>query len=328
MNIDKVVEDKNLTIVVFGSYSCEFSKYLSVFNTENPDVTIDFIEYQHEANHNHDGNNAQQEYDQFILTTCDKLKSGVLQADLILYDSFFAEEYLQKEILADMARYNSINQFINNPNLLDGIARQCYLDGKIIGIPLNILFAGCIVDEELFAKIGASIPQYTWDYDDFYDIALMLNEYNKTAETKGYLLASSREADQYANLRRGLHQGEESMSIINTPALVDYIKKAKAIEDMGLYLYPDHFEQQENSIFRDDVLLYDIVYSDLHYYDAETYINQTWMRFSIQNSIPLHLSREAWMWLDTVKLPTGNTDSFDFAEWSEGIQTELASFIK
>ena len=222
----------------------------------------------------------------------------------------------------------SINLSTPPKKLLDGIARQCYLDGKIIGIPLNILFAGCIVDEELFAKIGASVPQYTWGYDDFYDIALMLNEYNKTAETKGYLLASSREADQYANLRRGLYQGEESMSIINTPALVDYIKKAKAIEDMGLYLYPDHFEQQENSIFRDDVLLYDIVYFDLHYYDAETYINQTWMRFSIQNSIPLHLSREAWMWLDTVKLPTGNTDSFGFAEWSEGIQTELASFIK
>ena len=269
------VTDMNLSIAILGYYSCELAKYISVFVESNPDVNITFIQYQH----NHDEECTEEmefrEYEEFIRSTCQKIASGEIQTDLIMYDSFYAKEFLDDGLLADMSSNDVITGFFNNPNLLDGIKRLCVYDEKIIGIPLNIFYAGCIINKNLCNKIGITIPQNSWNQDDLFKMATVLAEYNKTAETKAYLFTSNGEVRPYANLRRGLYQNDSSQPIFSSIEFIDYMEKVKQIDDMGLTYVLDHFEQSGAAMLRDDVLLYEIAYSDLHNYEKSIFAEHT-----------------------------------------------------
>jgi len=272
--------EQSLTFAVLGSYSCELAQYLSVYSEMNPDVSFHFIENQHQHDENCDESHARQEQNAFVRETCERIKTGELQVDFILYDSLFTGEFVENGLFADMSQSVSIQAFVNNPNLLEGVARLCQYNGKIIGVPLSISYSGYMVNDSLLAAIGAEVPSTDWNYDDLYDIALALDTYNETAETKGYLFAPTHAEHQYINILRGLHHNEEAKPIINTPAFTDYMRKAKKIVEMGLCDYPSHtdhdhdHDHESDDAPRSDVLFTEVSYNDLHGYDAERFQNK------------------------------------------------------
>jgi len=259
-----------------GPYSCEFAKYISIYNDENPNITLNIIEHNHDNidNENHEDNEENHYHEIY-----ERFRTGEIQADLIIMSTSSIASFLNDGIIADLSLFESVKPHIDNPNIFDEVIRLCMYDDRIAGIPLNIFYSGLAINEELFAKVETAPPTAGWSYDDYYELALIVNEYNKTAATRVYMLLPSRTAENYAAVTRGFDLKNNYKPLFNTAEFVDYLRKAKAVDDMGLYYYPDHiafssFEDAINAKYGDNLLFHEIIYADLHNYSSVKFIDK------------------------------------------------------
>jgi len=260
------ISPQSLTIAVLGSYSCEFDKYLSFFAESNPHISINLtVEDSHDHTHDAEGNCLDEGEHDFLEETIEKLQAGELQADIILVDRNMISALTDSDIITNLEEIDSINVFYQQLDMLEIAKEISSYKKQIVGIPVNIAFSGLIINEALLHAIGADMPVANWNYNDYYALACKLKAYNETTGNQTYIMAPDRPESLYANPVFGFDTTNMFVPDFSSPNFVEYIKTAKEIDEMGLYLFPDHFDQFDS--YADNVLFTPVSYIDLHYYE-------------------------------------------------------------
>ena len=257
-------------------YSCEFYTFAEVYQAAHPNVTLNLVGLEH--NHEHD---AHSEDEDPLGEALEALASGAISADLVVFDDVYLHRFTARSLLRDLDEFPALKKTADNPALLDGIARFCRADGAFHMVPLNLAYTGFVINTALFERLGLAVPDKSWTYDDYYDLALRsrqdLNGDGRPDTWLAYVEDNS--AFRFINPVYGAAVSGGYALLYDTPEFMDYMKKAEELRELGVFYIPgahpdaDTAEEMERLMTEEmrgeDKLMYPIYFWDLHGYRAE-----------------------------------------------------------
>jgi multiple sugar transport system substrate-binding protein len=129
-------------------------KVIELFEKKNPDIKIEY-EYSN--------------WDDYWKRLAPMAAADQLP-DIVQMDQLYLKSYSSNHLLDDLTPYIK-NHLIDTHSIDDKILSSGMAGNKLFGFPLGINVPVVILDNQLIADNGASIPNEDWTWDDFERIA-------------------------------------------------------------------------------------------------------------------------------------------------------------
>jgi len=193
------------------------------------------------------------------------LMAGTAQFDLV---NFYAGElytYMTAGLLQDLNEFPELREAFDNPNLMGGVKNSCtYIDGTLFGVVSYVYYNSYVVNRALFEKLRLDIPDVSWSYDDYYQLALSIQD--KALAGEAYLCTwyndSPFQKPDHATTSRNGYQ-----PAFNTSEYIEWVRKTAEIPKSLLWVDREMPSQERMTFVNgDNILLWQGAFSDIFLY--------------------------------------------------------------
>jgi multiple sugar transport system substrate-binding protein len=143
-------------------------KVIELFEKENPDIKIEY-EYSN--------------WDDYWKRLAPLAAANQLP-DIVQMDQLYLKSYSNNHLLEDLTPYIN-NHIIDTTSIDNKILSSGMVGNNIYGFPLGINAPVVIVDNQLIAENGGTIPKDNWTWDDFEKIASEVHKEGNIYGTNG-----------------------------------------------------------------------------------------------------------------------------------------------